>query len=126
MSGAGAAGEECVLAVTCLPRAPNAARRYRPVTTPETPMPRLLFFLLILLTGGAAASGPVFDVHVHIRNGEASLRDYLADVESSGVELSGLGAMWFGGPHQARQGELDAIRTGNDSIIALAKAHPRV
>ncbi|GGK03024.1 amidohydrolase family protein [Luteimonas terricola] len=89
-------------------------------------MPRLLFFLLILLTGGAAASGPVFDVHVHIRNGEASLRDYLADVESSGVELSGLGAMWFGGPHQARQGELDAIRTGNDSIIALAKAHPRV
>jgi predicted TIM-barrel fold metal-dependent hydrolase len=89
-------------------------------------MPRLLPFLLMLLTGAAAASGPVFDVHVHLRNGEASLQEYLANVEASGVELSGLGAMWFGGPHQARQGDPGAIRAGNDSVIALAKAHAQV
>ncbi|GGK03379.1 amidohydrolase family protein [Luteimonas terricola] len=89
-------------------------------------MQRLLLLVLMLLTGGAAASGPVFDVHVHLRNGEASLQEYLADVEASGVELSGLGAMWFGGPHQARQGDLDAIRAGNDSVIALARAHAQV
>src|SRR3546814_18187903 len=32
--------------------------------------------------------------------------------------------MWFGGPHQARQGDLDAIRAGNDGVIALAARHP--
>ena len=89
-------------------------------------MNRLLLPLLLLLTGSAAASGPLFDVHVHLRNGEASLQEYLADAEAAGIEPTGLGAMWFGGPHQAREGDLDAIRAGNDGIIALAKAHPRV
>ncbi|WP_207914975.1 amidohydrolase family protein [Luteimonas arsenica] len=89
-------------------------------------MPRLLLFLMMLVAGGAAASGPVFDVHVHLREGEMSLREYMADVEASGVELSGLGAMWFGGPHQARQGDPDAIRAGNDRVIALAKTHAQV
>ena len=83
-------------------------------------------FVLMLAAGCAAASGPTFDLHVHLRDGETSLQDYLADVKASGVELSGFGAMWFGGPHQARQGELDAIRAGNDRVIALAKAHPEV
>ncbi len=90
------------------------------------PVPRLLLFLMMLVAGGAAASGPVFDVHVHLREGEMSLREYMADVEASGVELSGLGAMWFGGPHQARQGDPDAIRAGNDRVIALAKTHAQV
>ena len=89
-------------------------------------MNRLLLPLLLLLSGSAAASGPVFDVHVHLRSGEASLQEYLADVEASGVELAGLGAMWFGGPNQARQGDPDAIRAGNDGVIALARAHPGV
>lgn len=90
------------------------------------PVPRLLLFLMMLVAGGAAASGPVFDVHVHLREGEMSLREYMADVEASGVELSGLGAMWFGGPHQARQGDPDAIRAGNDRVIALARTHAQV
>ena len=34
--------------------------------------------------------------------------------------------MWFGGPHQARQGDLAKIRAGNDKVIALAAAHPDV
>ena len=89
-------------------------------------MPRLLLFLMMLATGSAVASGPVFDVHVHLREGEASLQEYMADVEASGVEIAGLGAMWFGGPYQAREGDLEAIRAGNDSVIALASAHAQV
>lgn len=69
---------------------------------------------------------PVFDVHVHLRDGEASLREYQADVAASGIELTGLATMWFGGPHQALQGELDKVRAGNDAIIALADKHPQV
>ena len=86
----------------------------------------LVGVLWLLCSGPAVAGGPVFDVHVHLREGEASLQEYLADAEASGVELAGLGAMWFGGPHQAREGDLDAIRAGNDGVIALGRAHDRV
>ncbi|KPN21374.1 amidohydrolase [Xanthomonas sp. Mitacek01] len=34
--------------------------------------------------------------------------------------------MWFGGPHQARVGQLADVRAGNDRIIALAAAHADV
>ncbi|WP_196778921.1 amidohydrolase family protein [Lysobacter silvisoli] len=65
-------------------------------------------------------------MHVHLREGEASLREYRADVAKSDLELSGAAVMWFGGPHQALQGELDKIRAGNDSVIALAAKHPEL
>ncbi|PZQ12589.1 MAG: amidohydrolase [Rhodanobacter denitrificans] len=70
-----------------------------------------------------AAAAPVFDVHVHLRDGETSLRAYEADAKAAGIELAGIGAMWFGGPNQARQGQPDAIRAGNDGVIALAGKH---
>lgn len=89
-------------------------------------MPRKLALLPLLCVGLAAAAEPVFDVHVHLRDGEASLQAYRADVAAAGLELAGLGAMWFGGPHQALQGEHDRIRAGNDSVIALAARHPQV
>lgn len=89
-------------------------------------MLRIATLLMLLCAGAAAARGPVFDVHVHLRNGAGSLDEYLAEVEQAGIGLAGVGAMWFGGPHQARQGELDAIRAGNDSVIALAAARPLV
>ena len=89
-------------------------------------MLRALALLPFLWAGTASAAGPVFDVHVHLRDGEKSLLAYEAEVEAAGIELSGLGAMWFGGPHQARQGELAKIRAGNDSVIALAAAHQEV
>jgi uncharacterized protein len=62
-------------------------------------------------------------MHAHLREGEASLREYQEDVAASGIELSGVAVMWFGGPHQALQGELDKVRAGNDAIIALAAKH---
>src|SRR5688572_9611336 len=89
-------------------------------------MLRFPLILLCLVASAASAKEPVFDVHVHLREGEASLREYQADVAASGARLDGLAAMWFGGPYQALHGELDKIRTGNDAIIALAAKHPDV
>lgn len=89
-------------------------------------MLRTLAIFLFLLTGTAVAGEPVFDVHVHLRDGETSLRAYQADIKAAGLELAGLGAMWFGGPHQALQGELDKVRAGNDRVIALAAKNAQV
>lgn len=65
-------------------------------------------------------------MHVHLRQGETSLRAYQDEVRAAGIELAGIGAMWFGGPNQARAGNPDAIRAGNDSVIALAARDPLV
>lgn len=90
-------------------------------------MLRTLALTLCLLAASPAwSTGPVFDVHVHLREGEASLQQYRDDVRAAGLQLSGVGAMWFGGPHQARQGQLAEVRAGNDRIIALAAAHADV
>jgi len=82
--------------------------------------------LALLVVQAAAAREPIFDTHVHLREGETSLAEYEANVKASKIELAGLGAMWFGGGHQALQGELAQIRAGNDSVIALAAKHPEV
>lgn len=89
-------------------------------------MLRALALTLMLSMGVASASEPVFDVHVHLRDGETSLEAYRADAKAAGVEMVGVGAMWFGGPRQARKGQRDAIRAGNDSVIALAAKHSLV
>ena len=83
-------------------------------------------FALCLLSTLASAGEPVFDSHVHLRDGEASLLKFEAEVRDAGIDLAGVGAMWFGGPHQALAGDLAAIRAGNDSVIALAAKHPEV
>ena len=74
----------------------------------------------------AAAKPRVFDIHVHLRDGEASLREYEADVASAGIEVAGVGAMWFGGPSQALAGKPEDVRLRNDGVIALAEKHPKV
>ena len=80
----------------------------------------------LLPAAAASAVEPVFDVHVHLRDGARSLAAYEADVRAAGIELGGVGAMWFGGPHQALAGDTGAVRAGNDGIIALASAQPGV
>ena len=85
-----------------------------------------VFAIALLSIQAASAREPVFDVHVHLRDFETSLKAYEADVASSKIKLAGLGAMWFGGPHQAPQGEPAKIRASNDAIIALAAKHPVV
>ncbi len=76
---------------------------------------------------GAAAdptSSPVFDTHVHLWKGETSLQLYEAKIREAGIATSGVGAMWFGGINQAREGQPARIRQGNDGILALAASHP--
>lgn len=61
----------------------------------------------------ATASKAVFDVHVHLHDGEASLQAYQQDIDATGLTLSGMAALWFGGPHQAGARQPAAIRSGN-------------
>lgn len=82
---------------------------------------RALLVSLSLLAQPAAAQ--VFDLHVHLHRGAESLRAYWA---TAGSEVAGLGAMWFGGPNQALAGDPDAIRAGNDSVLALAARDPKL
>ncbi len=97
-------------------------------------MTRILVALSLLLSSLAVAEGadrtsakpPVFDLHVHLREGEASLREYKADVASDGINLVGLGAMWFGGQYQALAGNPTDIRRRNDALIAMAQKHTEV
>lgn len=85
--------------------------------------------LALLLALGAHlvhADETVFDTHVHLRDGEVSLRAYEAEVAAAHIELAGFGAMWFGGPHQALQGDPAKVRANNDAHLALAAKHPRM
>ncbi len=85
------------------------------------------FLSLALLAIGAqpaAAQQDAFDLHVHLHQGEASVRDYEAQLRDSGRRVIGFGAMWFGGPNQALQGQAERIRANNDALIALAGRHP--
>src|SRR6187549_4016431 len=82
-------------------------------------------FALCLLSTLASAGEPVFDSHVHLRDGEASLQKFEAEVRTAGIDLAGVGAMWFGGPHQALAGDPAKIRAGNDGLIALARIAAR-
>jgi uncharacterized protein len=65
-----------------------------------------------------------FDVHVHLHQGERSLQQYEQQAAADKQEVTGFGAMWFGGPNMALQGNPAAIRTNNDQLIALASKHP--
>ena len=83
----------------------------------------LRILLLVLLSTAPAHAEDVFDMHVHLHDGDASLRAYEADLAASKLTAAGFGAMWFGGPHQALQGDPAKIRADNDAGIALAKKH---
>ena len=74
----------------------------------------------------AQAASRLFDLHVHLRNGEESLRTYEAQVKEGPLQVEGMGAMWFGGPNQALAGRPTQIRAGNDGILALAAKHPNI
>ncbi len=79
---------------------------------------------LLLLCQPAAAQEKVFDSHVHLHHGEASLREYEAQLKAANVSVAGYGAMWFGGPNQAPAGEIEKTRASNDAQLALAARHP--
>lgn len=78
----------------------------------------------LLLAPAAAAQEPVFDMHVHLHGAERSIESYRAGLAEAGLQQAGFGAMWFGGPHQALQGDAVAVRAQNDALLALAKRTP--
>src|SRR5262245_3934968 len=82
--------------------------------------------LLLFLSRPSTAQDPVFDLHVHLRNGAESIGEYEAQVTSAKRQVTTFGGMWFGGPHQALQGDVAHIRAQNDALIALASEHPNM
>lgn len=91
-------------------------------------MKGLLVFaaLLLLPCQSLLAQEALFDVHVHLWKGEASLQAYEEQLEAANVEVAGFAGMWFGGPNQALQGEIERTRKSNDALIALAAKHPKM
>jgi predicted TIM-barrel fold metal-dependent hydrolase len=89
-------------------------------------MKQVMIFAVLLLSTRALAADPVFDVHVHLRDYETSLKKYESEARDAGIDLSSIGVMWFGGEHQAPAGNPASVRAGNDKLIALAARHPKV
>ena len=86
----------------------------------------LLAALSALAVRPAMAEPRIFDTHVHLHRGEASLREYEAQLRAGNQEVAGFAAMWFGGPNHALQGQPQAIRANNDALLALAAKHPKL
>jgi uncharacterized protein len=82
--------------------------------------------ILLWFAQSALAQEAVFDSHVHLHEGETSLRAYEADVANSKLKLIGFGGMWFGGPNQALAGDPAKMRADNDAHLALAAKHPEM
>jgi uncharacterized protein len=81
---------------------------------------------LLLSSQSALAQEPVFDTHVHLWKGETSLRAYQEQSKAAGVQTAGFAGMWFGGPNQALEGDIQGTRRSNDELIALAARHPEM
>lgn len=80
--------------------------------------PLIAALCLSCLPAGAFASEGVFDVHVHIWEGERSVEAYRAQVAASGIPLAG-----FGGIFMAQAGQPDRTTQKNDELLALARRH---
>jgi hypothetical protein len=85
-----------------------------------------LAILLLFAAMPSLARPPVFDLHVHLHHGERSLAEYEAQAAKDQRTVSGFGAMWFGGPNQALQGDVASMRANNDQLIALMSKYPKL
>ncbi|MFC4312781.1 amidohydrolase family protein [Steroidobacter flavus] len=83
----------------------------------------LLGWLLLSLSWLARAEDPpkIFDVHVHIWEGEKSVKEYLAQLAAAGQDVTR-----FGGIHMAVLGKVAETRAKNDELIALSKTYPKM
>jgi len=84
---------------------------------------RLLGLVLLSLSClvRAEEQTQIFDVHVHIWEGEKSVKEYLAQLAAAGQEVTR-----FGGIHMAVLGKVAQTREKNDELIALSKRHPQM
>jgi predicted TIM-barrel fold metal-dependent hydrolase len=84
----------------------------------------LLAAALLLPASTALCQERLFDIHVHLHNGEASIPLYEDQLKRANISVTGFGAMWFGGPNQAPAGEIAQTRSHNDALQALSARHP--
>ncbi len=89
-------------------------------------MKKILLWAGSLLAVSAFGGEPVFDTHVHLRDYGTSLQKFESEARDAGIDVAGVGAMWFGGPYQAPAGNPENIRASNDKLIALAQKNPKV
>lgn len=84
---------------------------------------RLLGLLLLSLSCLAQAEDQekIFDVHVHIWEGDKSVKEYLAQLAADGQSVTR-----FGGIHMAVLGKVVETRAKNDELIALSKRYPMI
>jgi predicted TIM-barrel fold metal-dependent hydrolase len=79
---------------------------------------------MLLAAAPSLAADKIFDIHVHLHDGESSIRQYQQQLAASKVSIAGFGAMWFGGANQAPAGDIAGTRAHNDAHLALAARHP--
>ncbi|MGO1073329.1 amidohydrolase family protein [Lysobacter sp. CA199] len=81
----------------------------------------ILGLLLFCLPSFASAQDEVFDLHVHLWQGEKSLREYTEQLQSTHQTVARHGAI-----HMAVKGEIAETRRKNDELIELSKRHPKL
>jgi len=84
---------------------------------------RLLLGLLLLTVAPLALPAEnVFDFHVHIWDGDTSVKQYLAQLDRDKQEVAGFGAILI----TRKPGQTDETRRKNDELIALARRYPKL
>jgi uncharacterized protein len=80
-----------------------------------------VFVIIHFISQLAIAQQQVFDNHVHLWDGEQSLKSYLRQIDSLGQPVTR-----FGGILIARKGEPLKTKAKNDELIALAKQNTQL
>lgn len=75
----------------------------------------------LALAAPASAEERVFDLHVHIWDGEKSVRAYEEQLARDGQSVTRFGAI-----HMAVPGKPEETRAKNDELIALAERYPKL
>ena len=81
----------------------------------------LLAFLLLLIPAITSAQQRVFDTHVHIWNGEKSVREYEAQLKETHQTMTRFAAILI-----AKRGDMAETRRKNDELIALTRKFPEM
>lgn len=81
----------------------------------------LLGLILLCLSPFAQAQDEVFDFHVHLWQGEKSLKQYYAQLEADHQPVTRHGAIYM-----AEKGKLDEMRRKNDELIELSRRYPKL
>ena len=77
--------------------------------------------VLFCTSSWATAQEKIFDIHVHLWNGNASLQSYTTQLDSARQNVTK-----FGGILISQKGEATRTEEKNDELIALSKQNPKL